>query len=483
MKKNYLNIGVVYFLGQVFIKGISFLLIPLYTRYLGASIYGELAIVDLLLGIFGVFSVYRIYSGCYRFYNDLDSNKLISTAFIFSLFSTVVQGIIVFLIFYLLANKILEIKYAVLIVILAWIRASIQEIIILLKTKFSMEYLVKKVFFMNLITTALSLCLIIYFVTKKDMQIVGIYLGYILGNLPIFIYLIWSNKNILSLGFDKKIFKKLFYYGFGLIFGDISYLLLSMIDRFFLKIYTNLSDVGVYSLGYKFGGLIEAFFIYSFMEIFSPFKYKNYKKNNFEEEINKFYFYYHLMGILFILIISFNVKLILYLFTTEEFIIAYKVVPLILYSYLLYGQSNFYKTGLQLKSKTHIDSVVIFIGCFINIGLNFYLIKKFGMIGAAISTIISYIVMNILYYILSNIYLKIKYRISQMLQMIILSLCLYCIYYYVSILNINIWYQTILGNLLLLLYITVEWLFIIKKEEKLEIKNYLQNFIKKIVHR
>lgn len=480
MVKNFFNIGIIYLLGQILIKGTSFLLIPLYTKYLGTGIYGELAIIDLFFGLFGVFSLYKIYSGCYRFYNELDKNKMISTAFTFALFSSVVQGCFLCIIIYTLCNVRIEFKSISLVLLLAWIRASIQEIIILLKTRYTMEYLVKNIFFIDLFMTILSLLSVVYFVVNKNMGIFGIYLGYIIGSSFVLVYLICDNKKRIQFKINKNIFAKLFKYGFGLIFGDISYILLAMIDRFFLKSYKNLSDVGIYSLGYKFGGLIQIFFIYAFLEVFNPFKFKNYTTKNFEKDINKFYFYYHLLGIGFIMIISLNIKFILYLFTTEDFLSSYIIVPLIAYSYLLYGQSNFYKTALQLKNKTNIDSLVIFCGCMINIILNFLLIKSLGMIGAALSTIISYFIMNIIYYKISNFYLKIVYEKKQIYSIILLSVGVYFVYYIISISYIDIFKQTIYANLLLVIYFLSNWFIVINVEQKKEIICYLTSILLKL---
>lgn len=473
MKKNFMDIGLIYFIGQFLIKGISFLLIPIYSKYLGAEIYGELAIIDIFLSIFSIICTFSIQSGYIRFYDQDIDGKGLSTAFNFSIVTILCYGIIICFIGKFFPYDSLGLHNGYLILLFIFFRGSIEQLIVLLESIYSMEYRVKKIITLRLVITVLSLGLIIYMVVCRHKTIIGIYSGWIIGQLPILIYLIWDNRQRLKFIFDIKLFKKMSSFSFGLLLGNMSYLILSMIDRLFLKEYKTFTDVGVYSMGYKFGVLFEVFFIYSFKKMFTPFKFKEYKSYDFEEKVNKFYLYYTILGVVICLFISVNIKWILDIFTTREFLKAYTITPLIVMSYLFYGYTEFYTIGIHLSNKSYISSIVIFIGGFINTIANFYLIKNFGMYGAAISTIISYLIMNIIYFNFSQKMFYICFNILSSVKIILIGIIFYFLYLYISVLNLNIIIDLTLGNMIGLIYSILLYKYFTPLDIKKEIKIYI----------
>ena len=320
MGNNFFKIGIWYSIGQLLIKGVAFLLIPLYSRYLGTEVYGQLALVDIVYNFIGMFIIFSIYSGYIRFYNEDKNYNGFATVFNFSLISIFIQGIIIFVFGKYFSYSLLKMGNSYFILILIFIRGSLEQIISLLESDYSMKYQVKKLILLKFIITTINLLSIIYLVVIKEETIIGIYLGYIIGNLLVLFYIIYDNKEKIKLVFDYEFFKKCFKFSSGLLLGSISYLILAAIDRYFLKEYRSFSDVGIYSMGYKFASLIEIFFIASFKKIFTPFKFQEYQNEDFEYKLNKFFDYYNILGIIIFLLIAVNIKLVLYIFSTKQFI-------------------------------------------------------------------------------------------------------------------------------------------------------------------
>ena len=99
MGNNFLKIGIWYSIGQLLIKGVAFLLIPLYSRYLGTEVYGQLALVDIVYNFIGMFIIFSIYSGYIRFYGEDKNYDGFATVFNFSLISIFIQGVIICLLY------------------------------------------------------------------------------------------------------------------------------------------------------------------------------------------------------------------------------------------------------------------------------------------------------------------------------------------------------------------------------------------------
>ncbi len=476
MKENFFKIGILYTIGQLLIKGLAFLLIPLYSKYLGAEIYGQLALVDIVYNFLGMFIIFSVYSGYIRFYSEDINNDGFATVFNFSLISILIQGIIIIGFGKYFSKFLLQMDNSYLILVLIFIRGSLEQIISLLEAIYSMKYQVKKIIVLRFLITLVTLITILYLVIVKKETIIGIYKGYILGNFLFLFYILYDNKKRIKFTFNGVFLKKCLNFSTGLLLGNVSYLILAMIDRFFLKEYQSFTEVGVYSMGYKFASLIEIFFIASFKKVFTPFKFQEYKNENFECKLNKFFDYYNIIGIVIFLLISINIKLVLYLFTSKEFLGAYLITPVITLSYLLYGQVEFYTFGIYIKNKTYLDSLTITIGGIINIILNILWVRKYGMYGAAFSTIISYIIMSIVYVFISNRLYYLKFNFSKMMKLFTSGIVIYLLYLMISVQNLSIFLETVVGNIMILVYFYIIYNYFIDKEE---IKSFILEKIKR----
>jgi O-antigen/teichoic acid export membrane protein len=130
--------------------------------------------------------------------------------------------------------------------------------------------------------------------------------------------------------------------------------------------------------------------------------------------------------------------------------------------------NSFYSLGIKIKNKTYLESYILIFGGILNIILNMLLIPKYRMYGAAIATITSYIVMNIIYIFYAMPMYSIRYNLRAALKYYVIIITLYLLYYIVSITNINIFLEWIVGLLLLVIYIILcVALNLVKREELL----------------
>jgi O-antigen/teichoic acid export membrane protein len=81
------------------------------------------------------------------------------------------------------------------------------------------------------------------------------------------------------------------------------------------------------------------------------------------------------------------------LLTTPKFYRAEEVVPLLVFGGTAFIAFNVMSIGIGRAKKTQFNWVITGGAALVNIGLNFVLIPPYGMIGAAISTLIAYLVM------------------------------------------------------------------------------------------
>ncbi len=186
------------------------------------------------------------------------------------------------------------------------------------------------------------------------------------------------------------------YLNFGLptIFNNLSYWVVVASDRYFIGFFLGIIFVGYYVPAYSIGSIL-AFFLFPLASILSIVLPKIFDENNINEV--KKYLSYSLKYFLLIITpsvfgLSILSKKLLLIFSTQEIAShAYFITPFIAFSILLYGVSYFFSQILVLEKKTKTIASIWMISAILNLGFNIIFIPMFGIIAAAITTLISYI--------------------------------------------------------------------------------------------
>jgi O-antigen/teichoic acid export membrane protein len=155
------------------------------------------------------------------------------------------------------------------------------------------------------------------------------------------------------------------------------------------------------------------------------------------------------------------------LFTTTQFLKTYKIVPIFYIGYLFAFVYNFPNAVLLFEKKTKILPFIGIASAFVTVILNFLLIPKFGLLGAAFVHLISTAIICILGIICAQKYYKLNYNLKSMLLIFVLA-CI--IGFYLYDLPVNFYY--ILQKLFLILFFVSMGLIFIK--------NDLKAFLKKV---
>ncbi|PGA45197.1 hypothetical protein COL88_26875 [Bacillus thuringiensis] len=227
-----------------------------------------------------------------------------------------------------------------------------------------------------------------------------------------------------------KYLKDMLYYGGGLLLGQVSAWVLNLIDRFFIKGLISYSAVGIYSISYKIGMLINPVFIAPFAQVFTSFKFKAYKEIDGKDKIKKMFHIYNIIGCFCVFGLSIFGKIGVNILATKEYLEAYKIIPLIAISYFIWGIGQFYSLGLHIANKMVSNSLIVVISAVVNIVLNIVLIPIMGINGAAVATIIAYMIANIFYYYFSEKYYSLGLGIFYPYKYFAVYVLLYGVYYY-----------------------------------------------------
>ena len=394
--KKVLKNSTIYGLVTILQKGINLFLLPVYTVYLTTTDYGILAVVNSYIALLSIFFSFGLARSTVRFYfiykDDKEKVKELWGTIITFIYSS---SVIVFLIFFVF-KKYLIIPFTKGInfypfVLLGLISITLTPAFIIYQSTLPARHNATKYSINNISRFLTRLLLVISFVVVLKMSATGVLLATAITSLIFFIYTIFSFKKEIKLGINKKMLSETLKYSLPLLPMALSGWIFGMIDKIFLNNLKSTSSAGIYNIGFQFG-FIMILIVNSIHVAFKPWFYENMElgdkgKRKIIKSAELFVLFYGSVALL----ISFFGQEILQIMVTENFREGWKVIPFISFSFVFSGIQYFfgYPIFYNIK-KTKYLNIPIFVGAGINILLNILLIPKYGMIGAAITTLIAH---------------------------------------------------------------------------------------------
>ncbi len=423
IKEAVLRLGkhsVVYGLGSIGTKIISILLLPLYTAFLTPADYGVLQICNVLSSIIITIILMGTSSALFKvYYNDENQENrkiILGTVLIFYLFIAAI--ILLPLIFFrnLISPLLIGGERSGYLLLLVLVATYFEGLItlglaILRANEKSVTYAI-----FSIVRLLIYICLNIVFVATLKRNYIGVKEATLIALFISFIIIFIITYKKIKWKFNKAYMKEILAIGIPLAIGGIASWVLNMTDRYMLKFLLPeeiaLTQVGLYSLGGKMASFIYFALVAPFMLSWGALMY-SYQNNPNAKNIYKniLNIFTALGGILFILISLFSPEILNLISQNKDYIVAYKVVPYLTFSKLLFGIYMIFTVGVTLTKKTKYISIANSIAALLNIIFNFIFIPKFGMMGAAIASLISFIIRTMILYFNAQKYYYINYDI------------------------------------------------------------------------
>jgi O-antigen/teichoic acid export membrane protein len=212
-------------------------------------------------------------------------------------------------------------------------------------------------------------------------------------------------------------------FGAPLLISELSFLLLTYADRYMIVALIGDSALGLYSVGYNLpmymADILNFSIAYSIVPIFVEIYDKDGRAKT--EEFLKQSMNFLLIAIIPMLFGYFAVsKELIVTLASQKYASAYSFSPIILLGTIILGLNNILNAGLYLKKKSIMILAVMLSATLINIGLNFILIPRYGVMGAALSTLAGCIAAMCI-----TIYLSFKY--------VVVSIDVRTVLYYITV--------------------------------------------------
>ena len=242
------------------------------------------------------------------------------------------------------------------------------------------------------------------------------------------VFLLMYSLIISEIGIKKPNFshlKEYLHFGLPQLPECISSWTVSSSDRYIIGYFVGVAFVGYYSPAYALGGLVYMYIapFASFLPAVLSKLYDEGKEKDVRTHLEYTLKYFLMLAIPSALGLSLLSKPILIILSTSEIASqGYLITPFVVVSIVLFGAYTVVAQILYLVKKTKIIGGIWMVAAMLNLGLNFMFIPYFGIIGAAITTLIAYSFAFILVSHYSFNYFKFNMNLSFILKSIFASI-------------------------------------------------------------
>tara|TARA_B100001029_G_C14895705_1_gene357979 strand:- start:16 stop:738 length:723 start_codon:yes stop_codon:yes gene_type:complete len=184
--------------------------------------------------------------------------------------------------------------------------------------------------------------------------------------------------------------------------------------------------VGIYDIGQKVANL-GFLFMTVLQQVFSPEVFSSYmsKPSNFSRHIGEYLTPFFFVSLFFCLSLGIFSQEIIYLLTTPSY---YNAFPIVIILNMLYATYFFGKQPqLLLAKKTKLISFLSLIAVGLNIIINIPLIKLYGIMGAALGTFFSGIIVACISFYYAQKHAKILYNKHVYLMYVLFQISMFVI--------------------------------------------------------
>ncbi len=433
---------VIYGFGIILNKSVNFILLPIYTRYFPPEEIGLFTLIQSISLFLGIFYTFGVETSFMKFFIDAKDVKTKSYIYSSALSFLTVSSLILSLLFFLNAENIASLfnfydlsksKFLLQVLSVLMLVDTIYRFPLLL---FRAELDSKTYAYVNLLTFVVNILCNIFFIIILEKGIESIFYSYIISVTVTFFVALILTKKYLILIFSIDKIKELLKYGNKFVYIGICIILIDMSDRFFLKYFFNESIVGIYWANYRLA-TVMSLVIAAFKFSWTPYFFNLSSNPDNKKIISTVFTYFVFAGLTMFLVFSVfmeqlvKIRIFGYEFLNVDYWQGLSIVPVVLLAYFFSGVYSIFNAAPFFTNNTRSILIITVIGLSVNIIFNFLLIPPFKMTGAALSTLITYLIMLFIIYFYSQKIYRINYEWEKILKLGVLTLIFFTGSYFI----------------------------------------------------
>jgi len=390
--ENFLAYGFINVLNKI----IPLLLLPVITRLLpNTEAFGFFDMFNLIIGFGTPLAVMGLYDAMFREYFEKDDQQykydVTTTTQRIILFNSIIISIVLIVFSSFFSNLFFGVSEHSNIIMFASIALLFSANRSPIQAPTRMENK-RKVFVVSGLLESGGYYLLSILLINLGFSYYGLIYAKIM-TIPVLVLFFWfQNKKFFLKGkFNKKIAKELLKIGLPLTPVFLIYWVYRSMDRIMITNILGTSELGVYALGAKYA-MVSQLIYTAFAGGWQYFAFSTMKDNDYKKMLGNIWEVLFIISTYFFILMFLFKDIIFKLLFEGDFVRGVEVFPFLILAPLLLMLYQILGTQFQVTKKTYLSPLVLSIGVVVNILLNLYLIPIIGIKGAALATVMGYVI-------------------------------------------------------------------------------------------
>lgn len=404
----------IYGLGVLLSRAISFLMLPVYTRFLTPADYGVMELIGMTLDFIAIIAGAQIAVGIFRYYHkaetDSERRAVVSTALLGMGLSYALVGVMT----WLLADPISTLVFGSAVhgelIRIASVTLAFQSLMTVPLAYARVRDRSTLFVMANFARLVIGLGFNILFLVFLGMGVKGVLLSSLIASTAVGVWLAVGVFRDVGFHFSRAATRDLLRYGLPMIATSIATFITTFGDRYFLQAAGDTAAVGIYSLAYTFGFMLAVIGYVPFMQVWEAKRFEVAKRPDRDAVLAQGFLYLNVLMLTVAVGIALFINDLLRVMTSPAFYAAGALVPLILVAYVLQGWTALQDIGILVRERTEFVTLANWIAAAVAILGYALLVPRWLGWGAAIATVFAFLVRHVLIYVISQRLWPVRYR-------------------------------------------------------------------------
>lgn len=404
------------------IRALNFLLVVVYAHYLRPSDYGIIYLGEIVASFLVIFAGLSIDSALERLYfqHNQDAEELRSYLGSAIRFGFVWMAVFLALVLLLGAGIQSHLPARAAVPFFPYIAMALTTAIAIQAVQFRLAVYQasgrsRSYARLAIALAALTAMCCLYEVVVRRYGAIGMFKGKLAAALVTFLIAAWSLRGYLTARFQWKFVRESLAFGLPLVPHLVMASGLIVADRFILEHYRSLNEVGVYSLAYTFG-MVMYLVTQSLSQAWLPMFFE--LASGAEENHKTLGRMCSGLAILLSELACLGILLspaFVHIALDQRYREAAHIVPLVVMGYLFHALFSLFDLSILQTKRTAAVFGISLIAFAANLALNFALIPRWGMYGAAWATTLAYTVEAVGAFVLAQRFFPLPYHLPEIL--------------------------------------------------------------------
>jgi len=404
----------------------SFITVPIFTRMIAPADYGDFYLVNSAVSLTATLLTSWLTASIVRFYwaeeREGRLDEYVATVVWSAIVSLFIGSLLVGGLGYLFAGNFSAGVQRLLPIALAGL--IFNQFIQVIQQLMRAANRTKAYSVLSVASAILATVFSVFFVVVPKWGAYGVLAGVVLGNallVPFAIRNAHSEGSLSPRRYSRDIARQFASYGVPMIPAAVSSWILVLSDRYIIGLSQSAEQVGLYGAAYGLGDKIMNLMMTPVLIAIGPVMVRTFEKHDqhlAEEVQTQLTRYFAMLTVPLVAGLAVIAEPFMAVFTGPAYREAYKVLPIVAAGVMLYGMTQIAGNGLSMHKKTLVTMQNVMMAAAFQVGMNLWLIPRFGYTAAAWNTLLSYLLLLTLAWWRSKPYMEWKLPVLDLARIV-----------------------------------------------------------------